>query len=152
MTVRIQVQSEPEFRKWELPIIRAANTVLDQLMVDSGSVTIVLTDADEIKRLNQAYAGEDHATDVLSFPSGEIDPESGIPYLGDIMIAVPIAQMQAEEKGHDLTGELCLLAIHGTLHLLGYDHSSQDEKARMWPEQARALRSLGIQDIAVNGV
>ena len=151
MTVQIEVQADPAFLKWKMPVLHAASTVIHQLDIARGMITIVLTHSDELRRMNRDYAGEDHATDVLSFPSGEIDPANGIQYLGDIMIAVPIAQKQAEEKGHQLVEELSLLAIHGTLHLLGYDHAEPEDRIRMWTQQAKALESLGIQDIFEDG-
>ena len=74
-----------------------------------------------IRTLNRRWMKKDGPTDVLSFPLGEKGPD-GKYYLGDIVIAVPVAARQAREKGHGLDRELRLLAIHGFLHLLGYDH------------------------------
>jgi probable rRNA maturation factor len=74
-----------------------------------------------IRTLNRKFMKKDKPTDVLSFPLGEKGPD-GKYYLGDIVIAVPVAARQAREKGHGLDRELRLLAIHGFLHLLGYDH------------------------------
>ena len=80
-----------------------------------------------IRTLNRKFMKKDRPTDVLSFPLGEKGPD-GKYYLGDIMIAVPVAFRQAKEKGHALDRELRLLAIHGFLHLLGYDHSAGIEE------------------------
>jgi probable rRNA maturation factor len=74
-----------------------------------------------IRTLNRKFMKKDKPTDVLSFPLGEKGPD-GKYYLGDIVIAVPVAARQARAKGHGLDRELRLLAIHGFLHLLGYDH------------------------------
>jgi probable rRNA maturation factor len=74
-----------------------------------------------IRTLNRKFMKKDRPTDVLSFPLGEKGPDGKF-YLGDIVIAVPIAARQARDKGHSLDRELRLLAIHGFLHLLGYDH------------------------------
>jgi probable rRNA maturation factor len=74
-----------------------------------------------IQTLNRKFMKKDCPTDVLSFPLGEKGPDGKF-YLGDIMIAVPVAFRQARQKGHSLDRELRLLAIHGFLHLLGYDH------------------------------
>jgi probable rRNA maturation factor len=74
-----------------------------------------------IRTLNRRFMKKDRPTDVLSFPLGEKGPDSKY-YLGDIVIAVPVAARQARAKGHGLDRELRLLAIHGFLHLLGYDH------------------------------
>jgi probable rRNA maturation factor len=74
-----------------------------------------------IQTLNRKFMKKDKPTDVLSFPLGE-KAADGKYYLGDIVIAVPVAARQAREKGSSLDRELRLLAIHGFLHLLGYDH------------------------------
>lgn len=74
-----------------------------------------------IQTLNRKFMKKDKPTDVLSFPLGEKAPDGKF-YLGDIVIAVPVAFRQAKAKGHSLDRELRLLAIHGFLHLLGYDH------------------------------
>jgi probable rRNA maturation factor len=148
MTRQIDVQSDPDFFEWQTVVSRACITVLDQLHVDDCEIAIVLTDEEQLREFNQKYAGIDQATDVLSFPSGDVDPESDLKYLGDLLIAIPRAQKQADEKGHTLGDELSLLAIHGTLHLLGYDHASDSDKEHMWSLQALALKTLGIDDIA----
>jgi probable rRNA maturation factor len=74
-----------------------------------------------IQTLNRKFLKKDRPTDVLSFPLGEKAPDGKF-YLGDIVISVPVAFRQAREKGHSLDREMRLLAIHGFLHLLGYDH------------------------------
>ncbi len=80
---------------------------------------------------------------MLSFPSDEVDPELEAPYLGDIIISVQLAARQAEAEGHSFEDEMCLLAVHGVLHLLGYDHDDRDGKERMWTAQAEILTGLG---------
>ncbi len=149
MTVQITFQSTADFHAWEEQIVRACSMILKQLELEHGTFTVVLTDEETIRDMNDKYAGLDHATDVLSFTNGETDPETGIPYLGDILIAVPIAERQAAEYGHSTGAELSLLAIHGLLHLMGYDHSDDEGKERMWTLQASALRSLGISNLAM---
>ena len=74
-----------------------------------------------IRTLNRKFMKKDRPTDVLSFPLGEKGPDGKF-YLGDIVIAVPVAVRQARQEGHGLDRELRLLAIHGFLHLLGFDH------------------------------
>ncbi|MFN3691063.1 MAG: rRNA maturation RNase YbeY, partial [Fimbriimonadales bacterium] len=93
------------------------------------------------------YRGVDHATDVLSF--GYAAAESLVPAehdpipLGDIVISVETALRQASRNGHDLLSELLMLALHGTLHLMGYDDSTEMERARMNARAASTLRRLG---------
>src|SRR5919198_127215 len=93
-------------------------------------LSIVLTDNTRLHELNLNYLGIDSPTDVLSFPASETDPETGARYIGDILIAIPRAQEQADAAGHPLESEVQLLVVHGVLHLLGYDHAEADEKAR----------------------
>jgi len=116
---------------------------------ENATVTIVLTDDEQMHSLNLDYLGVDAPTDVLSFPSEEIDPETGDPYLGDILISVPRAANQAESAGHDVESEAQLLTVHGILHLMGHDHAEPEEKERMWQAQAEILTKLGLGNIQV---
>jgi probable rRNA maturation factor len=122
-----------------------AVNVLTHEGVPSGELTIVLTDEKSILRLNQQYRGHDSSTDVLSFTNGGIDPDTGDVYYGDVIIAVPIAKTQAKNAGHTLEAELALLAVHGVLHLLGYDHTNPEERNRMWTVKQTILAKLGYQ-------
>ena len=124
--------------------------VFQILNILPDSTTILLSDDQRIQALNRDYRNFDKPTDVLSFPGG--DPLPGIPeserYLGDIIISVPTASRQAQASGNSLDGELCLLVIHGILHLLGYDHESSSEKETMWHKQEEILLSLGYENIS----
>jgi probable rRNA maturation factor len=115
----------------------------------SVDMTIVLTDDAQLHELNREYLGVDAPTDILSFPASESDPETGTPYLGDILISIPRAKQQAEAAGHSVEDEVQLLVVHGTLHLLGHDHAEAGEKARMWKAQAEVMSSLGLSHIKV---
>lgn len=110
-------------------------------------VTLLLTDDDQLKALNKEYRGIDKPTDVLSFEAGDTMPgmDNDDPYLGDIVISVPMAERQAKQGGHSLKAELQLLTVHGTLHLLGFDHEEPEEKDRMWWTQASILAQLGAE-------
>jgi probable rRNA maturation factor len=98
-------------------------------------VSVMLMDDESIRKLNAGYRGKDVHTDVLSFPQMEGEDSDfgpGLPsMLGDIAISVETAERQAEEFGHPLERELAYLAVHGTLHLLGYDHDDEPGKAEM---------------------
>ena len=115
----------------------------------SGDLTLVLTDDAHLRQLNHQYLDINAPTDVLSFPSGEADPETGNTYLGDVIISVPRAQVQAAAAGHSLEAEVQLLVVHGVLHLLGYDHAEANGKAGMWAAQERALNRLGLSSIVI---
>lgn len=114
-----------------------------------GDLSIVLSDDRHLHELNLDYLGVDSPTDVLSFPAAEIDPETEELYLGDIAISIPRAIQQAQNAGHPVEAEAQLLVVHGVLHLLGYDHSTDEEKAVMWAEQARVLERLGLSRIQI---
>jgi probable rRNA maturation factor len=103
-------------------------------------VTLVLCGDRTLHRLNRAFRGKDRTTDVLSFPAGvPIAPDGERP-LGDVVISVPQAARQAAAAGHSLDREIRILAIHGYLHLLGYDH--EVDEGRMARLQARLVRKL----------
>jgi probable rRNA maturation factor len=106
------------------------------------ALTVTVTSSERVHELNLQYAGIDSTTDVLSFPA-EGDPyavEPGeAPYIGDILIAYPVAESQAAQAGTPVIAELQLLSIHGSLHLLGYDHDTPDRQAEMWAYQSAAM-------------
>jgi probable rRNA maturation factor len=111
-----------------------------------GSVAVLVTDDAGIHRLNRDYRGVDRPTDVLSFPSaeGESVPADG-DFLGDIAISLERAKEQAAEYGHTLKRELSFLAVHGTLHLLGYDHMDDAARGEMFSIQEKILNKMGIE-------
>ena len=147
----IHIETNPTLKTDCAPDIleRAAQTVLAHQSTD-GDLTIVLTDDAQLHELNRNYLGIDAPTDVLSFPASETDPETARRYLGDILISIPRAGEQARAAGHTLEAEVQLLVAHGTLHLLGYDHAGDEEKARMWKAQAEILERLGLRNIKID--
>jgi len=145
----IYIDSQQDFSDTSL-LKRAARSTLDFESAPADvDMTIVLTDDAQLHKLNREYLGVDAPTDVLSFPSSEIDPETGIPYFGDILISIPRATQQAQAAGHPVEAEVQLLVVHGTLHLMGHDHAEAEEKARMWNAQAEVLGSLGLPNIKI---
>ena len=143
MTVQVDVQGGPYGPGFNQSIIAAAEAALQDHEITSGTLAIVLTDEPGICKYNLQYAGVDQPTDVLSFPGGELDPETGMEHLGDIIVCPPIALTGAAMGRHALLNELCLLTVHGVLHLLHYDHDDEESKARMWQAQDRILARLG---------
>jgi len=115
----------------------------------NADLTIVLSDDKQLHELNLQWMGVDSPTDVLSFPSDEIDPENGNRYLGDILISVERAAEQARAAGHSVEAEVQLLSVHGVLHLMGHDHAEADDKARMWKAQAEILAQLGLGSLEI---
>jgi probable rRNA maturation factor len=103
-----------------------------------GTMTIAIVSDARVRALNRTFRKKDKATDVLSFPS----EESG--YLGDVVISSGVAARQAEAAGHPLATELRVLALHGLLHLLGYDHERDDgQMARL---ERRLRRQGGLRE------
>jgi probable rRNA maturation factor len=108
-----------------------------------GEVSVAVVSDARVRTLNRAYRGKDVATDVLSFP-GDGRAPSGRRFLGDIVIAAGVAGRQAREAGHTAATELRVLALHGLLHLLGYDHESDD--GHMARVEARLRRKGGLDE------
>lgn len=111
----------------------------------TGDVCVLITDAEEIQRLNGSYRNIDRVTDVLTFPAWEGDailcPPDG--YLGDIAICYERAEEQSQEYGHSLERELAFLSVHGALHILGYDHMTSEDEAKMMGKQDEILIEMG---------
>ena len=110
------------------------------------ALSVVITDDEAVRELNRQFRDVDAPTDVLAFGSGEEGDFVTAPgeptYLGDVVISYPRAVAQAEEYGHSINRELALLAVHGVLHLLGYDHADEAERMEMWARQNEILESL----------
>jgi probable rRNA maturation factor len=124
-----------------------------------GEVTVALISDARMRTLNRSYRNKDYATDVLSFPAfadASAAAKAGTPpvkpradasaphYLGDIVIATGVAQRQADEVGHPVGTEIKVLALHGLLHLLGYDHET--DKGAMARLEARLRKKAGLRE------
>ena len=124
-------------------MLRTLRRLLGRAMRAAGvaerALALSLADDDELLALNRTYAGEDHATDVLSF-------EQEAPLLGDVVISVETAARQAAAAGHSLAAELVHLSVHGLVHLMGFDHATPAEERVMFGYEARlraAARAAG---------
>jgi len=115
---------------------------LQQLNVPDSEVTIVLDSNKKLRELNKLYLGIDEITDVLSFKSDEVNPETGEKYLGDIVISLEKANDQAKDKNYYIELEVLTLVIHGLLHLLNYDHSIESDAKIMFEKQDRILEAI----------
>lgn len=162
MTMQIDYETERELGiDHEAFAVQVAEKVLDMEECPyEAQVNLVLTDNEEIKRVNTEFRSIEAPTDVLSFPmipfetpadyaiveedESYFDLDTGELLLGDIMISVDKVFAQAEEYGHSVTREFCFLVAHSMLHLLGYDHMTPEEAAVMEAKQAKALEELGI--------
>jgi probable rRNA maturation factor len=137
-------------RKIKLPVqksilLHAAQLTLDlENITSASSLSVVIGDDLLLKKLNLQYRGINTTTDVLSFPASEHDPDTNLLYLGDVVISLPRAELQASIGRHPLVEELQLLVVHGTLHLIGYDHLTGTDKKKMQAAQERVLNQLDV--------
>lgn len=133
-------------------LIQTAEKAIHFLQPGSNvDLSINLMNDAEIQALNSQYRGIEKPTDVLSFESGEIDPDTGIKYLGDIAVSFDRALAQSSDANHPVENEIQLLIIHGILHLLGFDHDTPENKKQMWNEQAKILDALKISLNKISG-
>lgn len=132
-------------------IIKAANTVLSmEIVSDNVEVSIALVDDIYIQKLNHQYRNINAPTDVLSFAMREtVEGENSLnvyeeELLGDVVISLERAKSQALEYGHSFQREVGFLVVHGILHLLGYDHESEEEKVVMRQKEEEILKTIDL--------
>jgi probable rRNA maturation factor len=122
------------------------NFITKKEKIENAIFNIIFVTNDKIKELNSTYRGIDKVTDVISFAleDGEEFKNPELRVLGDIYIAIDVAYEQAEIYGHSNTREVCFLATHGILHLLGYDHMEEEEEKIMFSKQKELLEEYEI--------
>lgn len=123
-------------------IKRSAELCLASSSEFNGQVCVLLTSDEEVQELNRRFRDIDEPTDVLTFPAQQIPGQEKT--LGDIAISVPYATRQAAARGIKLEEELQYLAIHGALHLLGWNDETDDERNQMFAEMDRVGRLAGL--------
>jgi probable rRNA maturation factor len=148
--VSIEIANESGVEVSSDAILAVARHALDEMGVNPlAELSILLVDADYMAELNHRWMDGEGPTDVLAFPMdegsvdhGPSDGNGGEPaLLGDIVLCPEVAARQAAVAGHATGDELALLTVHGTLHLLGYDHAEPDEEREMFALQSRLLES-----------
>jgi probable rRNA maturation factor len=127
----IDVSDRQEMTVDHQPLVALAERTLTGEGIIEAELSVSLVSGEEMTELHERYMGESGPTDVLSFPLDEQAPDGGPRMLGDVVICPEVAASQNE----DLDAELRLLLVHGILHLLGYDHETEDDRARMWERQ-----------------
>lgn len=164
MTLNIEKEYDLELGvDYEETALLVARQVLEEECCPyEAEVSLLLTSDGEIRRLNLQYRGIDRPTDVLSFPqiayeapadftgaeeeeAGLFNPDTGELFLGDIIISLDKVKEQAENYGHGEKREFAFLVAHSMLHLLGYDHMTEEEAADMEARQSAVLQHLGIE-------
>jgi len=137
------VKNSPFSNKLNIDVLDGkSQKALKQLNIPESEVTIVLDSNKKLKELNNSYLGIDEITDVLSFYSGESNPETGNIYLGDIVISLEKAADQAKDKSHSIEFEVLTLIVHGILHLLDYDHLTKRDAKIMFEKQDDILGAI----------
>ena len=154
MGLSVDIQVEMPLTEEERSVLRWVHASLDEAASAEGlppaEVSVTIVDDEGIRRLNRDFRQVDRPTDVLSFPQWEPgEPMEGagdgpVP-LGDIVISFPRAREQADAYGHSLEREIGFLAVHGFLHLLGYDHETEEEERRMFARQEEILGRVGLR-------
>ncbi len=137
MRVEIQPLSDPVGAGLQCAVKATLARAGDVLGIRAGELVLRFVSRDSMAQLNGRWRGKERPTDVISFPSNTRDPD-GETHLGDIAICLDVARDQAREQGHDLTQEVALLALHGLLHIMGYDHESDDGEMEALEELLRS--------------
>jgi probable rRNA maturation factor len=162
MMLEIDIESDEEWDSstdWSLLVRHAAESALAESAFSrlaKGSrpveISVRLTSDEQVRALNSQWRGKNKPTNVLSFPMtgadelGNADAEGPELMLGDIVLARGVCEREAGEKAVAVETHATHLLVHGTLHLLGYDHLDDDEAADMESREVRALARLGIDD------
>lgn len=152
MSIQIHCLDEHGYlEKKEVELIQQVLTTACQLEgLDGVEISLTFVSNEEIRELNRQYRNKDAATDVLSFPMYDkdeellVDDEDELLMLGDIIISVEKAREQALAYGHSFQRELAFLAVHGFLHLIGYDHETAAEETKMMARQEEILTKHGL--------
>lgn len=120
---------------------------VNKLKLKNVVFNVIIINDEEIHKLNKKYRGIDRSTDVITFAleDQKDGPLLGVRMLGDIYISYDKVIMQALEYGHSKTREICFLAVHGLLHLLGYDHMKKEDEEKMFGIQKELLNNYGIK-------
>jgi probable rRNA maturation factor len=126
--------------------VEAAFSVASDAPREDSELSILLADDRRVQDLNRAWRGKDQPTNVLSFPSPEQPGQPGPRHLGDIAMAFEILMRESLSEGKTLADHFTHLVVHGTLHLLGYDHELEAEAEIMEALEVKALAALGVAD------
>ena len=142
----VEVANESEIAVDEAELAGVCRFVLGEMDVNPlAELSVLCVDVEYMSSLHERWMGEKGPTDVLAFPMDELDtgrpddPDPGPALLGDVVLCPAVAVRQARAAGHSMDDELVLLATHGVLHLLGYDHMEPDEEKEMFGLQQKLL-------------
>lgn len=136
-TQGLKVPTQAQFKRWITAVLADRR--------ESAEVSIRIVDEGEGATLNRTWRNKDYATNVLSFPA-ELPPEIKSSLLGDLVICAPVVTREAEAQGKRLEAHWAHLVVHGTLHLLGFDHEEEAEAQQMEALETAILAGLGYPD------
>lgn len=141
-----QIDIENNSQSQHIPAVndleRWISSALQSQKLEEAEVSLYIVDEDESQELNAQYRGKDYPTNVLSFPA-DIAEEVGIPLLGDLVVCAPVVERETQEQGKTLQAHWAHMLIHGTLHLVGFDHIDDDEAEAMETLETQILTGLG---------
>lgn len=147
-------EGQEAFEKVQARVIAAVQKAVERNGgPEKAQIGLLVVGEESMRDFNLTHRGQDRPTDVLSFPllergaevtQADIDPETGEVVLGDIVLSLPAAERQAAEYGHGLAREAAYLAVHGALHLLGYDHEDEGEGEMMRKLEEAVLEAVGL--------
>lgn len=141
-----QIDIESNSQSQQIPVAaeleRWINAALIAEQLEAAEVSLYIVDEDESQELNAQYRGKDKPTNVLSFPA-DIPEAVGVPLLGDLVVCAPVVEREAQEQGKSLSAHWAHMLVHGTLHLLGFDHIDDDEAEVMETLETQIVTGLG---------
>ena len=139
--------TETQLQQWAAAAVNSAITGAEAESTPraEAEISIRIVDTEEGAELNHQWRNKDYATNVLSFPS-DLPPELGLPLLGDLVICAPVVEREAKEQGKPSEAHWAHMTVHGTLHLLGYDHIEEGEAGVMESLEIAILAELGFSD------
>ena len=154
MKHRILIENQQEerrpFRGYKTLLRRAVSAALEaEGFIQKAEISVILVSREEICRLNARFRNTPRETDVLSFPLSDVEDDlyGDTVLLGDIVVCPDVIFSQAASFGTTYAQEFCLMVIHSTLHLLGWDHMEEEEKQKMFSRQEAILDSLGEGEV-----
>lgn len=130
-----QIPPVAELERWITAALRSQQ-------LEEAEVSLYIADEAESQELNSQYRGKDYPTNVLSFPA-DIPEEVGIPLLGDLIVCAPVVEREAQEQGKTLDAHWAHMLVHGSLHLLGFDHIDDGEADEMEALETEIITGLG---------
>jgi probable rRNA maturation factor len=140
--IDVEINSQSQQIPSLIDLERWIGAALHSQQLEEAEVSLYIVDETEGQELNSQYRGKDYPTNVLSFPA-DIPEEVGIPLLGDLIVCAPVVEREAQEQGKTLAAHWAHMLVHGSLHLLGFDHIEDAEAEEMEALETEIITGLG---------